>query len=150
MSWDEFDNLVEQETSSLNSQINKAQNAIDRYDYIRLLFAGGPAKRGDQSVRTLTGAVSDLLSDINAAESRSRDDQLSLEKLLAASNGVALDYTLPNGNKLLRILRKQLQNLHLQVLAPVKENDLLILDSLIVLSRCGLRLNKQMLLLNVL
>ena len=100
MSWEQFDNLLEQETNSLNSEINRAQKAIDRHDYIRLLFAGGPAERGDQFVRTLAADVSDLLSQINADEGRSRDNQLSLEKLLAAPNGISLNYRLPNGNQL--------------------------------------------------
>ena len=101
MAWVEFEDLLEKETSKIKSQINAAQDAIDRVDYIRLLLAGGDAQRGDQKIQDVTAAVAGLLSEINAAERRSRENQLTLESLLAAPDGVALDYTLESGNKLI-------------------------------------------------
>ena len=100
MVWVEFEDLLEKETSKIKSQINAAQDAIDRVDYIRMLLAGGDAQRGDQKIQDVTAAVAGLLSEINAAERRSRENQLTLESLLAAPDGVALDYTLKSGNKL--------------------------------------------------
>ena len=96
----EFEDLLEKETSKIKSQINAAQDAIDRVDYIRLLLAGGDAERGDQGVQAMADAVTELLSEINVAERRSRNNQLTLESLLAAPNGIALDYTFENGGKL--------------------------------------------------
>ena len=100
MSWKEFDNLVEQERDKVKGQLDAAREAVDRVTYIRSMLAGGEAQRVDRIVQGVVADVADLLAEVNRNERRSRENQLSLEQLLAAPDGIALDYRFENGSVL--------------------------------------------------
>lgn len=100
MSWTEFDDLVEQERDKVKDQLNAAREAVDRVTYIRSMLAGGEAEQADRNVQGVVADVADLLAEVNRDERRSRNNQLSLEQLLAAPDGIALDYRFENGSML--------------------------------------------------
>jgi hypothetical protein len=100
MSWTEFDDLVEQERDKVKGELDAAREAVDRVTYIRSMLAGGEAQQADRSVQSVVVDVADLLAEVNRDERRSRANQLSLEQLLAAPNGIALNHRFENGSVL--------------------------------------------------
>jgi hypothetical protein len=98
MSWNEYDDLVEQEKDKAKNRIKAAREAVDRVQYISSLLGGKTEGYvGTPGVPAVIGAVNGLLSDINVAERRSRENQLTLQSLLAAPNGIELDYQMATG-----------------------------------------------------